>query len=211
MATHPMSSPSSSKGKNLADDTSGAYAGAEQSEILEGSSDPSSSEGKKLADDTWEDDHVPFASSPSDDDDHIHFSSEDEGEEDHISSSTRVDDKWVSNMKEKSLCMPKRLKRYSGSKSCSIHRVPYSLRKHNEDAYNPQLISIGPFHYEKRKTDQLRSMEEHKWNYLHDIISREHPRWLEECYAKIKRLDKKARNCYLRRYKSTSMILILWK
>ncbi|KAJ8625638.1 hypothetical protein MRB53_034168 [Persea americana] len=94
VATHPMSSPSSSKGKNLADDTSGAYAGAEQSEILEGSSDPTSSEGKKLADDTWEDDHVPFASAPSDDDDHIHFSSEDEGEEDHISSSTRVDDKW---------------------------------------------------------------------------------------------------------------------
>lgn len=48
--------------------------------------------------------------------------------------------------------------------TCWIHRVPRKLRQVCEAAYTPQLISIGPFHYNKPK---LNAMEQHKTKY-HD-------------------------------------------
>eukprot|EP00268_Persea_americana_P047477 TRINITY_DN4951_c0_g1_i3.p1 TRINITY_DN4951_c0_g1~~TRINITY_DN4951_c0_g1_i3.p1 ORF type:complete len:302 (-),score=38.01 TRINITY_DN4951_c0_g1_i3:141-1046(-) len=39
-------------------------------------------------------------------------------------------------------------------------------------------------------------MEEHKWRYLHDILSRKTEGWLEDCLATVKGLEKKARNYY---------------
>jgi hypothetical protein len=34
---------------------------------------------------------------------------------------------------------------------CCIYKVPDPLRKLNEEVYNPQVISIGPFHHGKKK------------------------------------------------------------
>nr|XP_048322756.1 uncharacterized protein LOC125420253 [Ziziphus jujuba var. spinosa] len=48
--------------------------------------------------------------------------------------------------------------------SCWIHRVPRKIRQLQEEAYTPQLISVGPFHYGNPK---LKSMEHHKTKY-HD-------------------------------------------
>ncbi|XP_060674727.1 uncharacterized protein LOC132804412 [Ziziphus jujuba] len=45
-----------------------------------------------------------------------------------------------------------------------IHRVPGKIRQLKEEAYTPQLIFVGPFHYGNPK---LRSMEHHKTRY-HD-------------------------------------------
>ncbi|RWR92934.1 UPF0481-like protein [Cinnamomum micranthum f. kanehirae] len=104
---------------------------------------------------------------------------------------------WISSMKEKIPLEPEKIKSSSASESCSIHRVPSWLRRKNSDAYDPKVISIGPFHYEKRE-GELRAMEEHKWKYLHDIISRKHEDegWLEDCLAAVKGLEERARNCY---------------
>ncbi|KAJ8630052.1 hypothetical protein MRB53_023375 [Persea americana] len=79
--------------------------------------------------------------------------------------------------------------------SCSIYRVPHFLRQYNEKVYDPQVVSIGPFHYEKRK-NQLRDMEEHKWRYLQDIISRNGEGSLETYLAVLYKLEEKARKCY---------------
>ncbi|XP_060674701.1 UPF0481 protein At3g47200-like [Ziziphus jujuba] len=46
--------------------------------------------------------------------------------------------------------------------SCWIHRVPRKIRQLKEEAYTPQLISVGPFHY---GNPQLKSMEHHKTKY----------------------------------------------
>ncbi|XP_060674658.1 UPF0481 protein At3g47200-like [Ziziphus jujuba] len=48
--------------------------------------------------------------------------------------------------------------------TCWIHRVRRKLRQVHEAAYTPQLISIGPFHYDEPK---LNAMEQHKTKY-HD-------------------------------------------
>ncbi|KAI9110450.1 hypothetical protein K1719_018610 [Acacia pycnantha] len=42
---------------------------------------------------------------------------------------------------------------------CCIYRVPLVLRQHNEEAYTPKFVSIGPFHYGK---ERLQDMERHK-------------------------------------------------
>ena len=67
------------------------------------------------------------------------------------------------------------------SKYC-IYKVPKQLRKINEEAYTPKLVSIGPFHHihpnddlkdtEKYKLD-LKDMEEYKLKYLDDFLKRE--------------------------------------
>ncbi|RWR92935.1 UPF0481-like protein [Cinnamomum micranthum f. kanehirae] len=164
-------------------------------------------------DDRGDEVHISLAISKDDEEEPYSSTSEDEGEEDHIPYSTSDDDgeesqipfpqddekkahsDWVSSIKQRSLLMPRMLKASSARVSCSIHRVPYGLRRHNQNAYDPQLISIGPFHHEKRK-GQLLAMEEHKWRYLHDILSEKPKGWLESCLATIKGLEKRARSHY---------------
>jgi hypothetical protein len=53
--------------------------------------------------------------------------------------------------------------------SCSIFRVPNKLRRHNEKAFEPELISIGPFHHGKEK---LQPMQKIKLWYLHCFLNR---------------------------------------
>ncbi|PQM43190.1 hypothetical protein Pyn_39022 [Prunus yedoensis var. nudiflora] len=50
-----------------------------------------------------------------------------------------------------------------------IYRVPSKLRKVNEAAYTPQLLSIGPFHHGK---PELKDMETHKKIYYENFLAR---------------------------------------
>ncbi|KAM7486077.1 hypothetical protein LguiA_002086 [Lonicera macranthoides] len=51
----------------------------------------------------------------------------------------------------------------------SIYDVPPKLRKVNESAYSPRLISIGPIH---RDTGELKDMDRHKVSYMQSLFSR---------------------------------------
>ncbi|KAL5721378.1 hypothetical protein ACHQM5_005030 [Ranunculus cassubicifolius] len=79
--------------------------------------------------------------------------------------------------------------------NCSIYRVPERLRTVNEDAYTPQLVSIGPLHHGKQN---LQAMERQKWQYMRDFICRTpSPEMaLEECGKSILGLKQKAIDCY---------------
>ncbi|CAL9006515.1 unnamed protein product [Prunus brigantina] len=50
-----------------------------------------------------------------------------------------------------------------------IYRVPSKLRRVNEAAYTPQLLSIGPFHHGK---PELKDMETHKKIYYENFLAR---------------------------------------
>ncbi|KEH17301.1 hypothetical protein MtrunA17_Chr6g0457371 [Medicago truncatula] len=50
-----------------------------------------------------------------------------------------------------------------------IYKVPSVIRKHNEDAYTPNFVSIGPFHHGH---PQLKNMERHKLIYFKDFLQR---------------------------------------
>nr|TKS08740.1 hypothetical protein D5086_0000100390 [Populus alba] len=53
--------------------------------------------------------------------------------------------------------------------TCSIFKVPSRLRHVNEKAFEPEILSIGPYH---RGKDSLKMMEEHKERYLEKLLKR---------------------------------------
>ncbi|XP_077239937.1 UPF0481 protein At3g47200-like [Tasmannia lanceolata] len=74
----------------------------------------------------------------------------------------------------------------------TIYRVPHWIRKGHEDAYEPRIVSIGPYHH---NNPRLATMEEHKWRYLLDFLSRNCID-LEDCIREMKASEEKARNSY---------------
>ncbi|XP_077219118.1 UPF0481 protein At3g47200-like [Tasmannia lanceolata] len=75
----------------------------------------------------------------------------------------------------------------------SIYRVPKHIYETDEKAYEPKIISIGPYHHGKQC---LQSMEDHKWRYLNAILSRNLDLSLENYIAASKALESQARSCY---------------
>lgn len=59
------------------------------------------------------------------------------------------------------------------SSNCCIYRVPENLRRVNEDAYRPLLVSIGPFYHDDPK---LVPMKEQKLRYLQSFLIRNNTR-----------------------------------
>jgi hypothetical protein len=78
---------------------------------------------------------------------------------------------------------------------CSIFRVPDRLRRHNEKAFEPELVSIGPFHHGKEK---LKAMEKIKLWFLHCLLDRAPTtRTTLKCFVEaIGRIEQECRACY---------------
>jgi hypothetical protein len=79
---------------------------------------------------------------------------------------------------------------------CSIFRVPNRLRRHNEKAFEPEVVSIGPFHHGKEK---LQAMEKIKLWYLHCLLDRAPTaKTTLKCFVKaIGRIEQECRACYV--------------
>ncbi|KAF8031375.1 hypothetical protein BT93_D0540 [Corymbia citriodora subsp. variegata] len=80
------------------------------------------------------------------------------------------------------------------SKQWSIFRVPEHIREVDEKAYNPRIVSIGPFH---RNQPELRAAEPQKLRLykrlMRQIGNEEHEVGLQTA---IKKLEGRARGCY---------------
>ncbi|KAK1318751.1 UPF0481 protein [Acorus calamus] len=77
---------------------------------------------------------------------------------------------------------------------CSIFRVPANLRALHPEAYEPTVVSIGPYHHGKA---HLEPMETHKWRMLRRLLSRRREEdGLGECLQKVKALEERARSSY---------------
>lgn len=80
------------------------------------------------------------------------------------------------------------------STDCCIYRVPDHLRKLNEAAYTPKVISIGPFHHGNIR---LQTMEKQKVRYLKSFMERANAViTLETLVSTIKQLEGWIRRCY---------------
>ncbi|CAK8568651.1 unnamed protein product [Lathyrus sativus] len=55
---------------------------------------------------------------------------------------------------------------------CCIYKVPFVIRRLNDDAYTPKVISIGPFHHRHHHHPRLQNMERHKLIYFKAFLRR---------------------------------------
>ncbi|OAY55411.1 hypothetical protein MANES_03G151900v8 [Manihot esculenta] len=76
--------------------------------------------------------------------------------------------------------------------NCYIFKVPKELKSVNEEAYEPQLIAIGPYHHGK---NHLLAMENHKIQYLQSFLKRS-AQDISRYVQIIRNLEERARKCY---------------
>ncbi|CDO99352.1 unnamed protein product [Coffea canephora] len=74
-----------------------------------------------------------------------------------------------------------------------IFRVHDRLRRHNPQAYEPEIVAIGPYHHGKSK---LQNMEEHKLRYLQGLLHRRGETSVERYIEALLPLEGRARRCY---------------
>ncbi|KAM7490177.1 hypothetical protein LguiA_033098 [Lonicera macranthoides] len=74
-----------------------------------------------------------------------------------------------------------------------IYRVPQKIRKINEEAYNPRVISIGPFHH---GDERFRSMEVFKKRYFKKVVRRDGGAHLKNYIEFLKCCEASIRQCY---------------
>ncbi|XP_030968669.1 UPF0481 protein At3g47200-like [Quercus lobata] len=83
--------------------------------------------------------------------------------------------------------------RYS-PKPCTMSRAPTNMRRVDKHAYDPVLVSIGPFHY---KNPQLQG---HKLQFLFGLMrsqsKEEKERRFQRLAEAMKKLEGRARQCY---------------
>ncbi|KAJ4832169.1 hypothetical protein Tsubulata_008984 [Turnera subulata] len=80
-----------------------------------------------------------------------------------------ADQNWLASVEKRIIEAPKLLNKSAGSRSCCIFRVPQSLFNRDEKAYQPHVVSIGPYHHGK---PDLQMVQEHKWRYLGNVLAR---------------------------------------
>ncbi|KAL9426987.1 hypothetical protein AB3S75_033717 [Citrus x aurantiifolia] len=76
---------------------------------------------------------------------------------------------------------------------CCIYRVPKELRRVNEEAYTPKVISIGPLHYDNQ---EFAYMEKQKIRCKREFSRRITPKIWEELATFIQENEQRIRNCY---------------
>ncbi|XVE76017.1 hypothetical protein DITRI_Ditri12bG0139000 [Diplodiscus trichospermus] len=118
-----------------------------------------------------------------------------DAETDHVINIMEGNENRLASMHKKISEPPRLLTMGAGGRSCCIFRVPKSMVDVNGKAYQPRIISIGPYH---RGKPQLRMIEEHKWRYLGLLLKRmqEKGLGLEDFFKAIQPLELKARECY---------------
>jgi hypothetical protein len=83
---------------------------------------------------------------------------------------------------------------------CCIYKVPQKIRKLNQEAYTPTILSIVPFHYGHKRFE---SMEDLKLRYLKSFLERTQ-KSLGDFIEYIKKSEEIIRCCYSEAIQQTS-------
>ncbi|OAY81989.1 UPF0481 protein [Ananas comosus] len=81
----------------------------------------------------------------------------------------------------------------SGTEFCLIYKVPEHIREADRSAYEPIILSVGPYH---RGTPSLQAADKEKWNCLDYILKLNRGRRLLDYLQAVKEVEQQARNCY---------------
>ncbi|CAI9095916.1 OLC1v1031954C1 [Oldenlandia corymbosa var. corymbosa] len=106
-------------------------------------------------------------------------------------------------MEKKISAAPGILRKSAGRSSCCIFRAPKSFNDINGQQYQPQIVSIGPYHHGK---PELAMIEEHKWRFLGILLKRTEDKGLKlKDYLKaVKPLVAESRDCYAEGFQFSS-------
>ncbi|XP_020080231.1 UPF0481 protein At3g47200-like [Ananas comosus] len=112
-----------------------------------------------------------------------------------------VEDEDIQEMDELASSMESKLQCYWSVGASSvyevnsslIHRVQQHIHELDRNAYEPIILSIGPYHH---GTPSLQAMEKEKWNCLDYILKLNCGKGLQDYVNAIEGLEKQARNCY---------------
>ncbi|KAG6515187.1 hypothetical protein ZIOFF_025572 [Zingiber officinale] len=110
---------------------------------------------------------------------------------------TSVDMDWVTSL-EKKVSDTKFTDRNTEP---TIYRVPDILRKVDHEAYEPSIVSLGPYHRDK---PHLKAMNQLKWKYLKSVLQQNRSMALKDYVDLIKKLEKRARAAYSEEVKMSS-------
>ncbi|KAF2300760.1 hypothetical protein GH714_015601 [Hevea brasiliensis] len=99
------------------------------------------------------------------------------------------------SMEESVKQAPKSLIMTAGRSSCTVFRMPQSLKDIHSKAFEPRIISIGPYHH--RKGD-FKMIQEHKMRFLGAVLARtkEFHVGLDDFFKALAIKEKKIRECY---------------
>ncbi|CAL9769416.1 unnamed protein product [Musa acuminata subsp. burmannicoides] len=79
------------------------------------------------------------------------------------------------------------------TKRPTIYRVPNHIRDSDPDAYEPMIVSIGPYHHDKPR---LQAMNHIKWHYLKQFLGRNPHMGLADYLREIKDKERDIRMAY---------------
>nr|POE91143.1 upf0481 protein [Quercus suber] len=89
-------------------------------------------------------------------------------------------------------------------KQCLIYKVLPQLRRWNEAAYTPQVISVGPIHH---NNDRLKAMEEHKQRFFRSFVKRNKIE-LVHLVRTIREMEESIRGCYAETFDISSDVFV---
>ncbi|MED6148867.1 hypothetical protein PIB30_057087 [Stylosanthes scabra] len=101
--------------------------------------------------------------------------------------------------------MVKKAQPVFSTKTCCIYKAPHELRKLNEDAYTPKVVSIGPLHY--LGNPRLVTMEAHKQVYCQHLFQRSEAS-VAELVSCVQELEPQIRACYSEKINLTADELV---
>lgn len=117
----------------------------------------------------------------------------DDGQDHHAIHMVTIDNFRLALINQKINTPPKILSKAAGRTTCSIFKVPKSFNDVNGKLYQPQIISIGPFHHNQ---PHVQMMEEHKYHYLGQLLGRVTHLTLPDLFNAVAPLVASARECY---------------
>ncbi|KAF6134588.1 hypothetical protein GIB67_025703 [Kingdonia uniflora] len=101
------------------------------------------------------------------------------------------DYEWVISVRDK-LEQARQDELFGSWSKLSIYRIPKCLQEPDDKSYVPQIVSLGPYHYGKKR---LREMDRHKWRSLNQVLKRT-KQDVRIYFNSMKELEEKARACY---------------
>ncbi|XP_030451159.1 UPF0481 protein At3g47200-like isoform X1 [Syzygium oleosum] len=106
-----------------------------------------------------------------------------------------VPSKWSYSMEMRFKQWPTLLKPSASKRSCCIFRAPQSLLQINEKAYEPQIVSIGPYHHGQQR---LNMVEQHKPRFFSTLLERTKNSGvgLDDYFNAIALRENDIRDCY---------------